>query len=172
MYLKGLGRKDGEMMKRLFILTGLLILLFSSGTYAVEDVDYSSAQFQSIVAMLAMEGHAGDDLATCPVKQEYYEEVAQMMQEGMNKEEILNFYVEEIGEEALSAPLKQGFSLSAWITPFIVLIVAGVIVFTVIRSWIKKNNSAHSITTDEALRDENTDSVLREMIDKERKKLF
>lgn len=148
----------------------ILFLLFSISVYA-QEFDYTNREFQATVNMLWMEGHGNDDLATCLVKQQYYKEVAEMMENGMNKDEIIEYYVSELGEEALKAPLKKGFSLTAWVLPFVALIAAAILILILIRKWSKsKKNIKQEITTEE--KDDVEDDVLTAMIEEERKKYF
>lgn len=159
------------MKKRLLIL--LIPLLFiSTQIFAAEEFDYSRKDFQSVVKMLDMEGHGNDDLATCNVKQLYYEEVAKMMNDGMNKDEILAYYVDQMGEEALKAPLKSGFSLTAWITPFLILIAATVLVYFIIQKWVKKRKTLPEVKVKPSTLDETENEILLSVIEEERKKYF
>lgn len=123
------------MKNRLLILVIPLLFLSSYAFAADDEFDYSRKDFQEVVKMLNMEGHGNDDLATCNVKQLYYKEVAEMMNKGMKKDEILAYYVDQMGEEALKAPLKSGFSLTAWVTPFVILSIAPGLVYFIIKNW-------------------------------------
>ena len=42
-----------------------------------------------------------------------------MMNKGWDKDKIENYYVNQYGEEILTAPERSGFSLVAWILPFV-----------------------------------------------------
>ncbi|WP_017755885.1 cytochrome c-type biogenesis protein CcmH [Calidifontibacillus oryziterrae] len=160
---------------RLFsLLIPILLLsnLFGNNILAVEEFDYSRKDFQEVVSMLDMEGHGNDDLATCNVKQLYYEEVAEMMTNGMNKDEILDYYVDQMGEEALKAPLKQGFSLTAWITPFIILLLATVLVYYIIQRLVKLRQTEPEIEVKHTAVDETENEILLSIVEEERKKYF
>ncbi|NDI33826.1 cytochrome c-type biogenesis protein CcmH [Chengkuizengella sediminis] len=156
-------------MKKFVFLLIFLLLLSVNVIFAEEDFDYSSKEFQSIVSMLSMEGHSGDDLATCPVKQTYYNEVAELMAQGKTKDEILNDYVDQLGEEALAAPIKTGFSLTAWITPFFLLFVATFLVYFLIKKWVRPNQTSD---LNREFIDETENEILLSVIEKERKKYF
>lgn len=159
------------MKYRLFVLL-LPLLLLGTSIFAEEQFDYSRKDFQAVVNMLDMEGHGNDDLATCNVKQLYYDEVAQMMNKGMNKDEILAYYVDQMGEEALKAPLKKGFSLTAWITPFIILILATVMVYYIIQRWVKLRKDQPDQEMKSSIVDETENEILLSMVEEERKKYF
>ncbi len=44
-----------------------------------------------------------------------------MMNKGWDKDKIRDYYVNIYGEEILTAPEKSGFSLTAWVLPFVAL---------------------------------------------------
>jgi cytochrome c-type biogenesis protein CcmH len=66
------------------------------------------------------------------------QEIATSIAEGKGKEEILTSYVAKFGEKVLSAPTTTGFNLAAWITPFLALLVGGVIVGLISLRWSRK----------------------------------
>ncbi|NBI29545.1 cytochrome c-type biogenesis protein CcmH [Chengkuizengella marina] len=157
-------------MKRFVFLIIFSLLLSVNVIFAEEDFDYNSKEFQSIVRMLSMEGHSGDDLATCPVKQTYYNEVAGLLAQGKTKDEILNDYVDQLGEEALTAPVKTGFSLTAWITPFLLLFLATFFVYFLIKKWVSPNQCGDDLNRE--FINETETEILLSVIEKERKKYF
>ena len=62
-------------------------------------------------------------------------EIRQMLNEGQAREEIMGYYIGKYGEQILSAPTKEGFSLLAYILPgFMMLFGAGVI-FLSLQKW-------------------------------------
>jgi cytochrome c-type biogenesis protein CcmH len=69
-----------------------------------------------------------------PVKQE----VAQQLSQGKGREEIIGSFVSRYGEKVLSAPTTSGFNLAAWITPFLAVLVGGVLVALVSLRWSRQ----------------------------------
>lgn len=133
--------------------------------------DYSNPGFNATVEMLSMEGHSNDDLATCNVKQLYYQEVGEMyFDKGMSKQEILDYYKNEQGEQALNAPPVKGFNLSLWITPFLLLVIVSILIYFVIKKW-KKNKTISAAETSPAPVDIEQD-IYESLIDEERKKFL
>lgn len=130
-------------MKKFFVFAFVTLYLFcaisvSANEGLKEDFDYSNEDFRDTVDMLSMEGHGNDDYSSCSVKQLYYQEVAEMFEKGMTKQEILDYYVKELGISALKAPPKNGFNLSLWITPFLIIFIVFVFLYYVIRKWKRK----------------------------------
>jgi cytochrome c-type biogenesis protein CcmH len=57
------------------------------------------------------------------------------LREGWDKPRIVQFMVQNYGEQILAAPTKEGFNLTAWVTPFLALFAGAGIVGLVIRRW-------------------------------------
>jgi|SRR5262245_60988600 len=66
-----------------------------------------------------------------PAKQTIAEQVGQ----GKGKEEITAAFVARYGEKVLSAPTTSGFNLTAWITPFLAILVGGVLIGLISLRW-------------------------------------
>ena len=62
-------------------------------------------------------------------------EAQQLIDKGLDKKAVLASFVGRYGEQILSAPTKKGLNLAAWITPFAVILLAGVVVTKVVRKW-------------------------------------
>jgi cytochrome c-type biogenesis protein CcmH len=71
-----------------------------------------------------------------PAKQTIAEQISQ----GKGKEEIMAAFVTRYGEKVLSAPTTSGFNLAAWIMPFLVVLVGGVLITLVSLRWSRRNS--------------------------------
>ena len=60
--------------------------------------------------------------------------IREKLEQGANKEEIKQFFVERYGEAVLAAPAKKGFSLLVWIIPALALVVGGFFLFRLIKA--------------------------------------
>lgn len=133
--------------------------------------DYNSKEFQAVVTQLDMQGHANDELSTCKVKQMYYEEVSEMLDDGMTVDEIIDSYVDEYGQAALREPASGKNGLLAWGMP-IVGVVAGISVISIwLRKLRRRNNvelESQEISWDSELDKEITAKIFEE----ERRKQF
>ena len=83
----------------------------------------------------------------CGVADQMTEDIRGMLDAGMTKDAIFAKYVDENGQTILAAPPKEGFNLSAWITPFAALGVAVTVVILLLRKW-RSRGAAHVIRTD------------------------
>jgi len=72
-----------------------------------------------------------------PAKQE----IARLVSEGKSKPEVLSQFTAKYGEKILSAPTTSGFNLVAWITPFLAVLVGGVLIILVVVRWSHKSAS-------------------------------
>ena len=71
-----------------------------------------------------------------PVKQE----IARQFTEGKGREEIIATFLSRYGEKVLSAPTMSGFNLAVWITPFLAVLVGGVLLGIVSLRWTRRRS--------------------------------
>lgn len=172
-------------MKTIYQTISLLVILFlpfvalHPTAYAKEEFDYKSEEFKGVASQFKCtcgcgQDHYECDPTTCNLTVEWKADFVEMMNKGMDKDEIREYYVEIYGEEILTAPEKKGFSLTAWVTPFVVLAGAGSGVFIVIRRWVKRKSDDETsiLTNEDLIIDETENEILQSMIEEERKKYF
>ena len=63
------------------------------------------------------------------------EEIREQMGLGKDKPAILAHFSEKYGEKILSAPIATGFNVLAWIMPFILVGLGGVVVAVTLMRW-------------------------------------
>jgi len=61
--------------------------------------------------------------------------IRRMIAEGKTKQEILDYFVAQFGEEILTVPPKRGFNLVAYVGPFVGFAAGAVVAVVVIRRW-------------------------------------
>lgn len=157
-------------MKVVKLATLILIIFLSSHSATLASgtfYDIGSPEVKEIAGEFSMEGHENHDLATCEVIQRYHQDIAELLNEGKSKQEVLDYYYSMYGEEGLIAPEKKGFSLTAWITPFFVLGIASFALFIGLKNIIKNQKKQPF----EELKEPNLeDEITTSIIDEERKK--
>ena len=87
----------------------------------------------------------GSTIKTCPHEDcgfaiPFKKELAEKVQKGETKEQIINYFVGKHGQQILSAPPKKGFNLTAWITPFAAIIIVGLLMKKIIDKWTTKGH--------------------------------
>jgi cytochrome c-type biogenesis protein CcmH/NrfF len=71
----------------------------------------------------------------CPSAGPLREEIRAQMALGKSKAEILAYFRNKYGEKILSAPTTTGFNVVAWVMPFALVILGGLIVGLAIMRW-------------------------------------
>lgn len=66
-----------------------------------------------------------------PLKKEIGERIA----ESRTLPQILSYFEQKYGEKILAAPTKRGFNLAAWIVPFVVIGLGGIMIAFALRRW-------------------------------------
>ena len=116
------------MNKKLII--GLLLLFVFQGalgaTAANQGIDLKGNKFKAVASQFMCtcgcgQDHFACDMAGCKNTDAFKADLIEMMEKGMDKDEIREYYVKTLGEEILTSPEKTGFSLTAWVLPFVAL---------------------------------------------------
>lgn len=161
------------------VYMGLLIIaiLFQASFLRVDaaEFDYKSAEFKAVASQFMCtcgcgQDHFECDPKTCNLTIGFKADLVEMMNKGWDKDKIREYYINIYGEEILTAPEKSGFSLVAWVLPFIVLGLAAVSLYFIIRKWVKHRGTDEPFLEDDSNRDEVEEEILSSMIDEERKK--
>ncbi|MED1468200.1 cytochrome c-type biogenesis protein [Bacillus salipaludis] len=155
----------------------LIAFIFQASFFRVDarSIDYKSAEFKAVASQFSCtcgcgQDHFECDPNTCSLTKEFKKDLVGMMNKGWDKDKIRDYYVNIYGEEILTAPEKSGFSLTAWILPFVVLGLAAASLFFVIRKWVRKKEGDEPVLEAETNKDEVEGEILSSMIDEERKK--
>lgn len=77
--------------------------------------------------------------STCMVREVMNTAISQQLADGQSEAQIIQFFVDQYGEQVLAAPPKRGFNLVAWILPFAVILVGGGVIYFAIRRWVKRD---------------------------------
>lgn len=97
-------------------------------------------------------------------------EIRSMLDKGKTKDDIVNYYIGKYGDKVLAAPKAEGFNLSAYITPFAVILAGGGILGLIVRQWVIRTRAkpAEVVTTIPASPDYQGDlGQLRARLDRE-----
>lgn len=65
--------------------------------------------------------------------------IKEQLAQGRDKQAILNHFVSVYGEQVLSAPPKKGFNLTAWVTPFVFMLVGIILIYLMVDKWVFVN---------------------------------
>ncbi len=78
----------------------------------------------------------------CGTAEQMRGEIRTMVDQGKTKDDVLNFYVAKYGDKVLSAPKAEGFNLSAYITPFAVILASALAIGLIVRQWVLRTRGA------------------------------
>ncbi len=73
--------------------------------------------------------------------------IEQKLSQGQSREQIIQFFVVQYGEEVLASPPKRGFNLTAWILPFAAILGGGGIIYIAIKKWVMKGKQSQTRAT-------------------------
>ena len=124
---------------RRFLVVILLALLIPVGPVAAPQAASRMDDLENAL-MCQCKDKCGKVLVncTCDTAKETRRDLKTKLESGLSVQQIVQLYVDRYGETVLSAPTKSGFNLSAWVTPFIALVIGGLGVRQVIRSWTRR----------------------------------
>ena len=77
----------------------------------------------------------------CGVARSMKASIQSQIDAGKTKQEILDYFVSAYGEGVLASPRKSGFGLTAWVTPFVAVVVGAVVGAAVIRAWARRRTA-------------------------------
>jgi cytochrome c-type biogenesis protein CcmH len=80
----------------------------------------------------------------CSPAKQITDQVAQMVNEGQSKEEIIQYFVKTKGERILAAPTKKGFNLTAWILPFFAIVLGAIGLYTFLNRCLSSRKNIES----------------------------
>jgi len=63
-------------------------------------------------------------------------QIKEMIDQGQDRDQIINYFVGQYGEKVLATPPQKGFNLTAWITPFVVIAIGAGIVYLLTTKWV------------------------------------
>lgn len=105
------------------------------------------ASFQDIEESLTCQCGCGLTVHACnhlqcgsaiPLRQE----IRAQMDLGKGREEILAYFKSKYGEKILSSPTTSGFNILAWVTPFFMVAIGGLLVGLTILRWSARSHPA------------------------------
>lgn len=157
-------------MKSKIIIFGLALLTLLLSDRSV------SAQYHNEEA-LQQAAREIYDLIMCPlcagqtIAQSNNETSAQMrdlvlkkLRQGETQEEILQYFESRYGERIMAKPNKKGFNLILWVLPFVLVLLAAISIYFLIRRWSSRDQA---IPVDHF--DEDQPSEYQERLEKELK---
>ncbi|MFQ6001256.1 MAG: cytochrome c-type biogenesis protein CcmH [Anaerolineae bacterium] len=85
----------------------------------------------------------------CATAEEMRGVIRERLDQGQSSLQIVRYFVDLYGERVLAAPPKQGFNLTAWVLPFILLALGGGGVAVLMRRWVVEAEAPQPEYSDE-----------------------
>jgi cytochrome c-type biogenesis protein CcmH/NrfF len=158
------------MPTRPLLLSVAVLLLLGAPAHTTQEDPAKEALFREISDGLVCQCGCNKMLTICemqgchsatPMRAEIREKLA----EGESKETILASFVDRYGLIVLSAPPTSGFHLSAWIMPFVALILGAWIAKKVLASWRRQTAQSGGDTPAAKITSEQQARIERELQD-------
>lgn len=131
-------------MKSLRLLTAGLVIGFlaSFGGLSISQEHGSGPEFRAVGDALMCQCGCGATIATCAMErcrsaEPIRDEIWERLQNGESVASIIEVFKERYGLVILSAPPASGFHLTAWIVPFVVLVIGAFVTRHILRSWTR-----------------------------------
>ncbi len=130
------GRVNPALQGRDYIIPMLLSLLLLLATWAPALADDAS----DLINELMCPSDCVETLAVCQMPESVAMRgfVKEKVAEGWSKQKITDTLVSQYGERILAAPTKQGFNLTAWVTPFAAILAGAALIAFLVVTWVRQ----------------------------------
>lgn len=128
------------------LVIGLVVgLSLSFATLLLSQERPSGPEFRAAGEALMCQCGCGATIATCAMErchsaEPIREEIWDRLQKGESVTDIVETFKQRYGLIILSAPPASGFHLTAWIVPFVVLLVGAIATRHVLRTWTRNGD--------------------------------
>jgi len=105
-----------------------LALIFGLGPVYAQDGTVTADEVNEVARELFCPTCESTPLDVCPTQtcQDWRDVIRQQLEEGQSKEEIKAYFTANFGPQVLAEPPQQGFNLTVWVVPVVLIIVGGV----------------------------------------------
>ncbi|RHW40813.1 hypothetical protein D1B31_11535 [Neobacillus notoginsengisoli] len=158
------------MIRKVIVL--LAFFLASIPVAAFASYTVNSPEFKEVTGQLYMDGHSEHELSTCKVRKIYNSEVLEMLNEGMQPDEIISHYTDVLGPAALKAPDNGINGLFAWLMPVAGTAAGGVIAVVAIRRMTAAKKQRVNVHDSVGTLPDGDFASFEEAFENERKKYF
>ena len=90
---------------------------------------------QSLVCMCGTCPRLVLNSCMCGYAEDMKAEIRTLIAEGKSEDEIIQIFVQRYGERVLSTPVQEGFNLTAYVAPFLAILIGGGFLVLLIRRW-------------------------------------
>ncbi|MCF7804807.1 MAG: cytochrome c-type biogenesis protein CcmH [Candidatus Marinimicrobia bacterium] len=128
------------------VFTVGIATLFFIGVIPEQVHAYDSGTYKKINSKLSCQCGCGLLVSVCTMDgcmcEGVRKQVGNMLDQGRSEQEITQTMISIYGEQILAAPPKSGFNLSAYILPFVFLVLGGGIVYSIASKWMSGDDES------------------------------
>jgi len=144
------GRRPVPHSRRRAVLAAVAALCAALTTAVVAEhrshAAESTASFQELEESLTCQCGCGLTVHSCnhlqcPSALPLRDEIRAQMALGKDKDTILAYFADKYGEKILSSPTTSGFNVMAWVTPFLALGIAAVLLTLMLARWTRRGQA-------------------------------
>lgn len=141
---------------RLMLKFGIVLLIF---ILAASPARAGAATMSDIADQLVCQCGCNMVLSNCSHIECFSREtmtasIEQKLAQNQSAKEIVQSFVAQYGEQVLAAPRKQGFNLTAWVTPFAALLFGGGVIYATLKKWVRQGRTDQTDDTPEEVDEE------------------
>lgn len=86
----------------------------------------------------------------CDVSEQMRKVISDKVAQGQGRQQVISYFASQYGEKVLAAPTKQGFNLTAWVTPFAAILAGAGVVYLILQAWVHRRGAEQDETVDES----------------------
>ena len=121
-----------------------LILAFLLIAAAMASKAQATPPVSSVSGKIICQCGCGSVLSECPHQECGWgvpanQFIQEQLAKGRPPAELVQYYVSQYGEVVLAAPTKTGFNITAWVTPFLVLVIGAAAIYYLVRMWAHRH---------------------------------
>jgi len=131
-------------MKHKTLLVGLILLTLLFPNFALSENDLEEEAIErsarELYGRIMCPLCAGQTIAQSSneTSKQMRDLVLKKLRQGETKEEVLEYFVSRYGERIMAMPNKRGLNLMLWFLPFVLVAIAAILIFSMIRRWYSK----------------------------------
>jgi len=138
-------------MRCKIFVAGLMVIFFfpNLAAMAVQDTQEESLKktARELYALIMCPICSGQTIGQSSTKTsiQMRDLVLKKLRQGETKEEVLQYFASKYGERILAEPTKGGFNRMLWLLPFVIVVVAVVVISLLMRRWSRPKISEYGL---------------------------
>jgi len=122
-----------------FIILLLILVITPASIAFAQDSSPTDDEVNAIAKKLYCPVCESTPLDVCPTEacKDWREQIRQMLADGKNEAEILQYFVDQYGDKVLASPPATGLNWLVYILPPVIILIGAFILFRALRAWTR-----------------------------------